>query len=149
MNTTTDKIYDEIREILEKNRDAEKGFTKAAKNAKNPSLKTYFQNKSQNRADFNTRLLREIRATYSQFEVEGSFTGTIHRAWMDVKALFSADDDERMLEESIRGDKAALEEYNDVLDYKNLPVGLRHLLNEQRETIKSDISKNTRLEDLV
>ena len=149
METTNENIYEEIREILEKNKDAEKGFAKAAENAENPGLKAYFRKKSSERQGFNTRLISEIQTAYTDFDAEGSFTGTIHRAWMDVKSLFSADDDESMLEESIRGDKAAIEEYDDVLDYKALPAGLRFLLNEQREKIQMDVAKNKRLEDLA
>lgn len=149
METRNKEIYDEIREILEKNKDAEKGFAKAAENAEHMGLKTYFKKKSLERSSFNKRLLAEIQTSYTDFDPSGSFTGTIHRAWMDVKSLFSADDDESMLEESIRGDRAAIEEYNDVIDYKNLPVGLRHLLNEQRQTIQMDIAKNKSLEDLA
>jgi uncharacterized protein (TIGR02284 family) len=148
MEKENEKIYTEIREILEKNRDAQKGFAKAAENAKDVALKEYFEKKSKDRKGFNEKLLTEIRAGYPQIKVEGSFAGTIHRAWMDVKALFAADDDESMLEEALRGDKAAIEEYNEVLDYKALPIGLRHLLNEQRETIRTDVRNNATLEDL-
>lgn len=148
METSKNEIYSVIREILKKNRDAEKGFAKAAENAKDARLQTFFRKKSGERQEFNARLLSEIQTAYSEFDATGSFSGTIHRTWMDVKTLFSADDDESMLEESIRGDKAAVEEYDDVLDYKHLPAGLRFLLNEQREKILMDISKNQRLEDL-
>lgn len=148
MENDKEKIYKEIREILKKNRDAQKGFAKAAENAEDIVLKKYFHKKSDDRKGFNEKLLTEIRAAYPNMEIEGSFTGTVHRAWMDVKALFSADDDESMLEEAVRGDKAAIEEYDDVLNYKNLPVGLSHLLNEQRERIRTDVRNNATLEDL-
>ncbi|MGY8914582.1 MAG: ferritin-like domain-containing protein [Flavobacteriales bacterium] len=148
METSKKEIYSEIREILKKNRDAEKGFSKAAENAEDAALKAYFRKKSSERQEFNAKLLSEIQTAYTEFDATGSFTGTIHRTWMDVKSLFSADDDESMLEESIRGDKAAVDEYDDVLNYKNLPAGLRFLLNEQREKILMDIAKNKRLEDL-
>lgn len=148
MENNNGKIYDEIREILEKNRDAQKGFAKAAENAKDVALKQYFERKSSDRKGFNEKLLGEMRTGYPDMEVDGSFTGTVHRAWMDIKSLFSADEDESMLEESIRGDKAAIDEYDDVLEYKNLPEGLRHLLNGQREKIRTDVRNNATLEDL-
>lgn len=148
MEKSKQEIYEEIEEILEKNRDAEKGFAKAADNAKSAVLKTYFKRKSNDRRDFNSKLIAEIRTAYTDFDVDGTFTGTVHRAWMDVKALFSSDNDESMLEESIRGDKAAIDEYDDVLEYSNLPVGLRTILNEQRVKIQMDVSNNKTLEDL-
>ncbi|MUH38321.1 PA2169 family four-helix-bundle protein [Zobellia amurskyensis] len=139
---TNDKIYLEIREILAKNKDAEKGFDQAANNAESPDLKTYFANKSRERRIFNQKLISEIKIAYSDFDETGSFSGTIHRAWMDVKALFSGSDDESMLAEAIRGDKAAIKEYEDVLHYKKLPAGLHFLLSEQREKIQMDLKKN-------
>ncbi len=148
METKEREIYKEIKEILQKNKDAEKGFAKAAENAKGIALQEYFKKKSNDRRNFNERLLTEIRASYPEMKLDGSFTGTIHRAWMDIKALFSADDDESMLEEAIRGDKAAIEEYDDVIGYSVLPTNLSKLLIEQREKIQTDIRNNSTLEDL-
>lgn len=148
MSKESDEIFNEIEEILEKNEDAKKGYAKAAENAKSDALASYFRQKSTNRKDFNTKLKREIKSAYTDFDEDGSFGGSIHRAWMDVKSLFSADNDESMLEESIRGDKAAIDEYNDVIEYKNLPVGLKNLLISQRDEIHQDITKNDSLESL-
>ncbi len=148
MSRDSNEIFDEIKEILEKNKDGIKGYEKAAENTDNTALQTYFRNKAEKRKEFNLKLKRETQNAYSEFDVDGSFKGSIHRAWMDVKSLFSADDAESMLEESIRGDKAAIEEYNDVIEYDNLPVGLRNLLISQRNNIQQDISKNDSLESL-
>ncbi|UZO80365.1 PA2169 family four-helix-bundle protein [Aquimarina sp. ERC-38] len=148
MNATTDKIYDELQEILEKNRDAVKGYKKAAENTDHSGLKAYFERKATERSQFNSELGREIKAAYTDFDIDGSFAGSIHRAWMDVKSLFSADDAESMLEESIRGDKAAIDEYNDVLEETGISQSLRSLLTQQRNKIQQDISKNNSLENL-
>ncbi len=148
MSRDKSEIFDEIKEILEKNEDGFKGYEKAAKNAEGAALRTYFQNKASKRKEFNLSLKREIQNAYTDFDVDGTFKGSIHRAWMDVKSLFSADEDESMLEESIRGDKAAIDEYNDVIEYDNLPVGLRNLLISQRDDIQQDIAKNDSLESL-
>lgn len=148
METTNEKIFKEIKKILEKNRDAEKGFAKAAEKAEGTALKSYFTKKSNDRRAFNAKLVGEIQTAYSNFDANGSFAGNIHRAWMDVKALFSMDNDEAMLEEAIRGDKAAIDEYDDVLNYTHLPAGLRFLLSEQRQKIQMDVDNNSTLEDL-
>ena len=142
-------LYNEIEEILEKNRDAEKGFKKASENTDNHGLRMYFMEKASKRKEFNTMLAIQIQQAYPDFDIEGSFSGTIHRAWMDVKALFSADTDEAMLEESIRGDKAAIKEYDDVLLDSTLSAGVRKLLIEQRAAIQADLQKNKTLEDLA
>lgn len=145
---TKNELLDELEEILEKNIDAERGYSKAAEKAENPAVKRYFENKSRERREFNSDLKTQIKAAYSDFDEDGSFTGSIHRTWMDLKSIFSANDDEAMLEESIRGDKAAVEEYDDVLEEESLPVGLRNLLLNQRTKIKTDLERNKTLEDL-
>ena len=147
METTS--LYKEIEEILQKNKDAEKGFVKAAENAETQGLKIYFRDKAAKRKAFNTKLTGEVATAYPDFDREASLKGTIHRVWMDVKAFMSGDDDEAMLEESIRGDKAAIEEYDDVLEEASLPIGLRQLLTEQRAAIQLDLNSNKTLKDLA
>ncbi len=146
--STHNEVLEELEEVLEKNKDAEKGFSKAAENADSTALKRYFERKSRARKEFNAELKNTMKSTFTDFDEDGSFTGTIHRAWMDVKSLFSADDDEAMLEESIKGDKAAVDEYNDLLEEDNIPADLRTVLRQQRDQIKSDLEKNKALEDI-
>ncbi len=146
--STHNEVLEELEEVLEKNKDAEKGFAKAAENAENSSLKKYFERKSRERKQFNLELKNKMKANFTDFDEDGSFTGTIHRAWMDIKSLFSADDDESMLEESIKGDKAAVDEYDDLLEEDGIPTDLRTLLSQQRDQIKRDIEKNRILEDI-
>tara|TARA_R110000868_G_scaffold21640_4_gene89718 strand:+ start:7420 stop:7581 length:162 start_codon:yes stop_codon:yes gene_type:complete len=53
-----------------------------------------------------------------------------------------------MLEEAIRGDEAALEEYNEVLENELLPVSVGSIIREQRIKIQLDLSQVKSLEDL-
>jgi len=149
MSTVHEEIVDRLEEILEKNIDAEKGYTKAAENAKNPGLISYFERKSSDRRHFNTELKSKLVAAYDEIEDEGSFTGTIHRTWMDVKAFFSGDNDEAMLEEAIKGDKAAVEEYDEILEDGHLPMDIADCIKEQKMKIRNDLNKIKTLEDLA
>ncbi|MGS0527652.1 ferritin-like domain-containing protein [Zobellia nedashkovskayae] len=149
METKYEKLVDQLEEILAKNRDAEKGYKKAAENAESQSLKSYFAHKSSERAEFNNALKREMIASYDSIDDTSSFTGSIHRVWMDVKALFSADNDESMLEEAIRGDKAAVEEYDEILEDTALPPSIGTLILNQKTKIRTDLNKIKTLEDLA
>ena len=75
--------------LLEKTYDAEKGFKKAAENVENPALKNYFQTKAQQRYDFGHELKSEIKSYGQDVDKGGSLIGDAHRAWMDVKKVFS------------------------------------------------------------
>jgi len=147
METTNRKLVDRLEEILEKNRDAEKGYAKAAENADSPQLQSYFREKSTDRKRFNELLKGELVANYEEIDDDGSFTGTIHRAWMDIRSLFGSND-KSMLQEAIRGDKSAVEEYEEVLANKELPMQIATIIREQQMKIRTDLNNIKTLEDL-
>ena len=148
MSTYTETVGDKLNDILEKTYDAEKGFKKAANNTENVGLKTYFENKAKQRYDFGHELKSEITAFGQKVEKGDSLTGKAHRAWMDVKAMFTSDDAESMLEEAIRGEKAAVEEYDEVLKETSLPSSTTSILKSQKVAIENGLTNIKTLEDL-
>jgi len=149
MSTYSETIGNKLNDLLEKTYDAEKGFKKAAENTDNTSLKGYFEHKAQERYDFGHELKTEIKSFGQEVGKGDSVTAKAHRAWMDVKALFSSDNDEAMLEEAIRGEKAATEEYADVLNETALPPSTAQILTKQRHAIEVGLNKIKRLEDIA
>ncbi|MDV7139543.1 PA2169 family four-helix-bundle protein [Maribacter sp. TH_r10] len=148
MSTYTETISEKLNDLLEKLNDAEKGYKKAAENTNHPLLKPYFQKRSKERHDFGLTLKSEIEQFGEDAENSGSITGAIHRAWMDTKAFFSTDDAEAMLEESIRGEKAAVSDYKEVLEDTSLPPTTAILLRKQLSQIIFDLNNIKTLEDL-
>ncbi len=90
-----------------------------------------------------------MAANFDEMNTEGSFTGSIHRVWMDAKSFFSGNTDADMLEEAIRGDRAALDEYEELLGVQNLPIMLDQLIQNQAIKIRIDLEQIKKLEDLV
>ncbi|WP_378175518.1 PA2169 family four-helix-bundle protein [Aquimarina sp. SS2-1] len=148
MATYSEQVGNKLNNLLEKTYDAEKGFKKAAENVKHSSLKNYFNQKAQERYNFGHELKNEIKAFGQDVDKGGSATGSAHRAWMDVKSFLSNDNEESMLEEAIRGEKASVDEYNDVLSETSLPASTQSILAKQKQTIESGLSTIKRLEDL-
>ncbi|MBP0903679.1 PA2169 family four-helix-bundle protein [Mariniflexile gromovii] len=148
MSTYTETISKKLNALLEKTKDAEKGFKTAAENTNNTYLKQYFERKSKERYHFGYELNNEIRSFGERADNSGSITGVAHRTWMDIKALFSLDNDESMLEESIRGERAAVQEYKDVLNETSLPISTHTILLKQQDAIESDLRTIKNLEDL-
>ncbi|RKN83491.1 ferritin-like domain-containing protein [Ulvibacterium marinum] len=149
METYPEKLGSALREILQKNEDAVKGYEKAAENAKEIGLQSYFQNKSKERLNF----IASLRAALPNIdlgnrEIQGSTTAAMHRTWMDVKAFFSGDDDEAMLEEAIKGDKAAVEEYEEILDDIDLPPAAAEVIRQQMNWINNDLSEIKTMEEV-
>jgi len=148
MSIYTEVIGEKLNDLLEKTYDAEKGFKKAAEHTEHSHLKNYFESKAKERYDFGHELKTEIKSFGQDVDKGGSVTGQVHRTWMDVKALFSSDNAESMLEEAIRGEKSSLEEYDDVLGETALPPSTAEILTKQKNKISAGLSTIKGLEDL-
>jgi len=148
MNTDIREIESRLKDVVEKNEDSVKGFEKAADHAKELGTKNYFENKAEERKRFIKQLRNATPALeIGNTKIEGSAKGAVHRSWMDVKALFSSDNDESMLEEAVRGDKAAIQEYNEVMTHKMVPHRLKEILKEQKKEIQNDLETSKILEN--
>jgi len=148
MNTYSETIGNKLNGLLEKTYDAEKGFKKAAENTENDYLKGFFERKAQQRYDFGHELKTEIKSFGQEVDKGDSMSSKAHRAWMDVKAMFATDSEEAMLEEAIRGEKAAIDEYNDVLKETALPSSTELLLKKQKNAIEVGFNNIKTLEDI-
>ena len=142
----SEKISNKLNELLTKNYDAEAGYKKAADDVENQGLKSFFTARAKERYDFGHQLKNEI-TSYGESPDKGtSLKGDVHRSWMDLKSAFSSDNEEAILEEAIRGEKAALEEYNEILSEPNLPPTTESILQVQRDNVKSALDNVKRLE---
>ncbi|WP_026838665.1 ferritin-like domain-containing protein [Gillisia sp. JM1] len=145
-----DEVVKNLNELLEKNYDAEKGFKKALEDVKNPSLKKFFKKQVVIRNRFKTEIEKELHDLNAHPKIkEGSATGSIHRVWIDIKTALSGNDDEAVLEECIRGEKASAKEYEEKLSKGYFSPNVKKMLTSQLHEIKNTISSVKRLEDIA
>ncbi len=149
MSTYTEEIGEKLNDLLENTYDAEKGFKNAADNVEDGNLKRYFAGKAQERYDFGHALKSEIKQFGQKVEKGDSLAGKAHRSWMDLKSLFSSDNEEAMLEESIKGEKKAIEAYDEILKETSLPSSTEALLQQQRNKIDTGLLNIKSLEDIA
>jgi len=135
--------------LLQKNYDAEKGFKKAITKTENDSLKEFLKRQAVKHNRFATELDREIRSLNEHPKEEGSFTGKLSRAWMDIKVAVSGNQDEAILEECVRGEKDSAKEYEEALDENNFPPHLEEVLKKQLSDIKTMIAEVKSMEDFA
>ena len=147
METTTEKTVEILNDLIEINNDRIDGFQRAAKDLGegDADLKAVFEKfESDSR-----RNVQELSAAVGQaggeVETGNSATGTIHRAWLDVKATFSGHDRKSILEECERGEDAIKKAYRDALSEANgltaqfsqVLVQQQQAINEGHDTIKA------------
>ncbi|TXD46385.1 ferritin-like domain-containing protein [Polaribacter sp. IC073] len=136
----TEKISNKLNELLEKNYDAEKGYINSSENVESTKLKIFFKNRASERSQFAKDLRTEI-LSYGQIpEDDGSIKGAMHRNWMSLKSLFSANDEKAILEEALRGEKASLEEYKEILKEDSFAPSTQKMLEEQEQKIQAAIN---------
>ena len=145
----TEKISNKLNELLEKNYDAEKGYLNAIEHVESDRLKMFFKRRASERSEFARDLRTEILRYGEEPKSSGSFKGTMHRNWMSLKALFTSNDKEAILEEAIRGEEASLEEYNEVLKDRTLPPSIDSLLIKQKNAIQAAINSEKVYEELA
>ncbi|PWI30774.1 hypothetical protein DI383_04825 [Flavobacteriaceae bacterium LYZ1037] len=145
----TEEISNKLNELLEKNYDAEKGYINAINNVASSDLKMFFKRRATERSEFAKELRTEI-LQYGEIPTDsGSFKGTMHRNWMTLKSTFTSNDEEAILEEAIKGEKASLEEYNEILKERNLPPSIDSLLIKHKNAIQAAINTEKVHEELV
>lgn len=143
----TEKVGDRLNNLLTKSYDAEAGYKKAAEKVNNAGLKNFFKNRAQDRYNFGHEIKEEVRSFGQEVDKGTSFTADAHRAWMDIKTAFTNDTDEAVLEEAIRGEKASVEEYNEILAETSLPNSTRAVLEKQRNNIQNALNEVKALEE--
>ena len=133
---TNKELIKHLNDLLEKNNDAVRGYKEAAKDVKNPSLKTFLDRNAGNRQSFAQDLKQEVVSLGGDPEDDTSVAADLHRGWINFKTALSGDSDEAVLEECIRGEESAIKEYDGVLKEYDVPQGLRNKLQNQRDQIQ-------------
>ena len=145
----TEKMSNKLNELLEKNYDAEKGYKKAAEKVENVKLKQFFNEQAQKRYDFGHELKTEIKNYGETPDKGGSATGAIHRTWMDIETAFSSNKEETILGEVQKGEKAAVAEYDEVINDTTLPPTTQKILTSQRNSINTAWQSAKNFENIV
>ncbi|SCY20013.1 conserved hypothetical protein [Nonlabens sp. Hel1_33_55] len=146
------KVHDttvkQLNQLLEKSYDAEKGYKKAIEDTDSVRLKTFFQERAALRSRFATEIHNELHKLNEEPTTKGSAAGAIHRTWMDVKSAFTSENEEAILEECIRGEKASVEDYEEALKNDTLLAEVRPVIEQQLGAIKETLNTVKKLEDI-
>jgi uncharacterized protein (TIGR02284 family) len=118
---TIEKSVDVLNDLIKINNDRVEGFEKAAKDLGdgNADLKAIFERfATQSRSNV-AELTSEVTQLGGEVETGSGVAGSLHRAWIDVKATFSGHDRKSVLEECERGEDAIKKAYREALDPNN------------------------------
>jgi uncharacterized protein (TIGR02284 family) len=142
---------DVLKNLLELNNDRVDGFEKVLNDIEDPNidLKTLFMEYAAQSRKFSQELQPLVANLDVNDEDDNSFAGTLHRVWIDVKALFGNNDRESILNEAERGEDAIKAAYEKALE-SGVLIGATHsLVQEQYTAIKAAHDRIRSLRDIA
>ena len=141
-----------LNDLIETSKDGQKGFETSAEDLKNPQLKSFFLSRASDCASAVRELQAEVRNLGGDPETSSSVSGSLHRAWVDLKSLVTGKSDEAILNEVERGEDVALKAYKEALQKaaeKSLPPQVTALIQKQLDGTQKNHDEVKRLRDLV
>ena len=129
-----DEVIDILNDLIETCRDGQKGFEDAASHVENPAIRAFLEEQSRIRGRFAEQVQQEVRQLGSEPVADGSATGAVRRAWMDLKSAVGGGD-KAILSSCEAGEDSAVAQYRSALQ-KMLPEPVGSLVSQQYESIE-------------
>jgi uncharacterized protein (TIGR02284 family) len=123
-----------LNDLIQVCRDAHQGYWQAAGEIENASFRKLFREKALERNDYACDLEEIALRAGVKPEREGTFSGKVHRTWMNVRHHLNPHTDEVILLECKRGEEHALGVYQDIFE-NNLFPDIRPNLEAQFVTM--------------
>jgi uncharacterized protein (TIGR02284 family) len=135
-----------VENLIETNKDGQKGYQDAATHVKRADLKTYFNEQSLERSRFAGELESElVRLGKPDKKVSGSASAAMHRAWIETKVALGGGD-KSILESVEKGEDNAKDTYQKALT-GNLPGNLTEIIRRQAASVQKAHDKVRNLRD--
>jgi uncharacterized protein (TIGR02284 family) len=135
MANDMDEIRSTLNGLIETCKDSQEGFHSAAEKLKDPETHSLFLRFYLQRSEFAGELQAEVTRLGGEPAASGSTLGAIHRGWIGLKTAIAEDTDLAILDESERGEEAAVKNYIAALR-SGLPADLESVVSKQFHEIQ-------------
>jgi uncharacterized protein (TIGR02284 family) len=127
-----------LNDLIQINNDRVTGYERALKELKDSDtdLRDIFLSYIDQSRNLRNVLGTEVQSLGVKMDDGTTASGKIYRAWMDVKALFTGNDRQTILNNCEYGEDAAQKAYKEALNTDNLPAYLFALINRQKEELR-------------
>nr|WKN36417.1 PA2169 family four-helix-bundle protein [Tunicatimonas sp. TK19036] len=141
MSTDHKKTIKTLHDLIQINREGERGYKEASENIDLPEFKTLLYRLSQQRALFRGELEDILHKDFKDDAiVKDSIASKAHRTWMDFKSALTGHDNKAVLDECERGEEHAIKAYGEVFDGR-LPDYIEKVALNQLELIRGTLSQ--------
>jgi uncharacterized protein (TIGR02284 family) len=132
---SNDDVISTLNGLIQICKDGQEGFKDAAEGIERSDLKSLFFEFSQQRAQFAGELQSLVQTLGGDPEDSGSFSGALHRGWINIKSAVTGKDEASILNECERGEDAAKNAYKDAVE-EPLPSYILETVQTQYSSIQ-------------
>jgi uncharacterized protein (TIGR02284 family) len=127
-----------LNELVETLKDGQKGYADAMTDVEDAQLKETFKKYAVQRAGYITEIEDQMFKLdlHPKTDEGSSITGTVHRAWIDLKAALTSKDNKAVLNECERGEDYAKKAYQTALKVQDLPSALKSVIEKQYQGVQ-------------
>lgn len=143
---SNDEVISNLNKLIETCKDGQEGFKAAAEGVERSDLKSFFYEYSQQRSQFAGELQTLVQTLGGDPENSGSFSGTLHRGWMNLKAAVTGKDELAILNECERGEDAAKNAYKAAAQ-EALPGYIHDVVTDQLRAVMQSHDRVKALRD--
>ena len=125
--------------------DSVNGYEEAAQNSENPRFQQLFRENAGERRQVVQSLQSEIRRLGGDPPDDGSFMGSTHQTWLDLKAAVTGRDDERVINSVEAGEDYLKEKFETALESDELTGECRQAVEAAYQSVRSGHDQMSRL----
>lgn len=139
----------QLNRLLHRNYDAEKGYSQVAKHVNDPDLTAFFLENSEERYRFGHEIKGIMADQEYKIDKGSTIEGDMHRVWLNIKKTFAKNSEKAIVEEAIRGEEYAIDDYRDAIANENLLPKHKAILSDHLQAIENSKLELERLKRLV
>lgn len=109
------------------------GYLEAAKGVETPEIRKRLEENAAERMQFREEL-KAFNPNVHKDKAEGSTAGKVYRSWINFKEKLRVSDEEIMAD-CVVGEKQAIDQYEEVLEDKEIDPSLRATVQRQHDKI--------------
>jgi len=148
---TNEKLIEVLNDLTQINNDRIKGYEKAAEETKliDVDIQSLFRRYADDSRKFAADLSKEVIRLGGETTSDTTNLGKIYRVWMDLKATFTGQSRQAILDSCEYGEDAAQKAYRDALSSDaEIDATTRQLITSQQAELKSAHDSIKRLRDM-
>jgi uncharacterized protein (TIGR02284 family) len=129
------ETVDTLNNLIETLKDGQEGFAAAAKDVKDPNVRSTFNQFATERGQMVEELASQVRQYGEDPDTDGSATAAIHRGWMNLKSALGGGE-KSILDEAERGEDQAVSDFEKALENPKLPPDVQQVVRSQYTRVK-------------